>query len=403
MMVWFKIAMKSIWSRKIVALLLILAIALSTMTLIGMERLKESAKTGFSNSISGTDLIVGARTGDVQLLMATVFKVGRPIANVSWGSIEKIASSSEVSWVVPISVGDSHEGFPVVGTTNDYFKFYRYGNKREMSFRIGSGFGGDFDAVVGSKVANELGYYLGDTIQLAHGAGDHISHHHDEVFKISGVLNPTGTPIDSSVIIPLMGMEAMHHEGEHYHGATHPKAVTAAFIGLKSKFRIFTMQQKINKWEAEPLMGIVPGIVLAQLWNSLQLLDNILKGLGVLLVSIALLGVMVAFIMLVTHRKQEIVTLRIIGAHPRHIVALIITEVCVITFLGIGLGVTISIMASRLFEPMLTQWMGFTFQETGLSWYEIKWAVIVMVAALITSMFPAWKAYSSSVSKGVHV
>ena len=128
-MSWFKLTIHSLLNRKLPSALLIISIAISGMLLIGVQKIKDSAKQGFSHSISGTDLIVGARSGSIQLLLYTVFRQGQPIANMSWDSIQNIQQLPTVEWVIPISLGDSHRGFPVVGTTRTYFDHYKYQKK----------------------------------------------------------------------------------------------------------------------------------------------------------------------------------------------------------------------------------------------------------------------------------
>ena len=129
-MTLFRLTLKSIQSRQWISLLLMGSIALSVMLLIGVQNIQLSAKKGFSRSISGSDLIVGARSGDIQLLLYTVFRKGTPIANMSWDSFLDIQSMRSVKWAVPISLGDSLNGFPVLGTSMDYFKYFRYGQKK---------------------------------------------------------------------------------------------------------------------------------------------------------------------------------------------------------------------------------------------------------------------------------
>ena len=165
------ITLKSILSRKLITTLLILSIGLSALLLIGVQKIKVSAKESFSRSIYGTDLIIGARTSDIQLLLYSVFRQGTPLANLSIDSLTIIENYSEVQWVIPISLGDSHNGFPVMGTTENYFNHYRYQNNRPISLKSGTTFTNDFDIVIGSEVADKLNYKIGNTLYLSHGLG----------------------------------------------------------------------------------------------------------------------------------------------------------------------------------------------------------------------------------------
>jgi putative ABC transport system permease protein len=166
-----RLALASLANRRAAALLTVLAIALSVALLLGVEKVRRGARDSFAATISGTDLIVGARTGDVQLLLYSVFRIGNATANVTWRSYEEVAARPEVAWVVPLSLGDSHRGFRVLGITPAYFERYRYRRDRPLAFAAGGPFGGLFDAVLGADVAEALGYRLGDPLVVAHGLG----------------------------------------------------------------------------------------------------------------------------------------------------------------------------------------------------------------------------------------
>ena len=116
-----RLALQSLRNRALTASLTVLAIAFSVMLLLGVEKVRTGARQSFADTISGTDLIVGARSGAIQLLLYSVFRIGNATNNVTWKSYSDIAKRPEVDWIVPISLGDSHHGFRVLGTTPDYF------------------------------------------------------------------------------------------------------------------------------------------------------------------------------------------------------------------------------------------------------------------------------------------
>ena len=122
----FVLALKSLRNRKFTTLLTVATIALSVTLLLGVERIRKEARTSFTNTISGTDLIVGGRTGPVQLLLYSVFRIGYATNNISWQSYEEIARNPNVKWSIPISLGDSHQGYRVMGTSDEYFKYFRF-------------------------------------------------------------------------------------------------------------------------------------------------------------------------------------------------------------------------------------------------------------------------------------
>lgn len=222
------LSLKSLRHRKFTVALTVVSLALGVALLLGVERMRREARSGFTNTISETDLIVGARTGQVSLLLSSVFRIGNPTQNISWETYQKIAKNPQVAWTIPISLGDTHRGYRVLGTTASYFEHYRYGSKRALALRIGAVFDDTYDAVLGAEVARSLGYQPGDAIVLAHGTGDvSFVDHDDKPFRVSGVLEATGTPVDQTVHVSLAGIEAVHagwegHAGDGHEGHDHP-------------------------------------------------------------------------------------------------------------------------------------------------------------------------------------
>ena len=205
------LALKSVLNRKVTAILTILTVAVSVILLLGVERVRTEAKSSFANTISGTDLIVGGRSGQVNLLLYSVFRIGNATNNIDWKSYQEFSQHKAVKWAIPISLGDSHKGFRVMGTNHSYFENYRYGSKQPLTFQQGKEFNELFDVVIGADVAKKLDYKIGDQIILAHGISDVAFSRHDNLpFKIVGILAPTGTPVDKTVHVSLEAIEAIH-------------------------------------------------------------------------------------------------------------------------------------------------------------------------------------------------
>ena len=163
------LALRSIWARKMTALLTIISIAAAIFLFVAVENLRQGARTSFEQTLSDTDVIVGARSSPIALVLYSVFQIGDPTNNVTWESYKDISARSDVAWAVPISLGDSHKGYRVIGTTADYFKHYKYADKQTLAFENGQQFDDLFDVVLGAQAARELGYQLGESLTLSHG------------------------------------------------------------------------------------------------------------------------------------------------------------------------------------------------------------------------------------------
>ena len=346
-----RLALASLKSRWLTVGLTIFAVAMSVALFLGVEKLRNGARGSFSDTISGTDLIVGARSGSVQLLLYSVFRIGNATNNITWESYQNILSRPEVSWAVPISLGDSHKQFRVMGTTEAYFDRYKYRGDRPLEFAAGQRMADLFDAVVGADVAAQLGYKVGDPIVVAHGLAS-FSEHEDTPFRIAGILAKTGTPVDRTVIVSLEAIEAIHVDwksGAQKPGAPtpveviramdlQPKAITAVMLGAQSRLKIFSLQRAINEYPQEPLLAILPGLALQELWGIVGIAETALVGVSAMVVVTALLGMAAMLLASLNARRREMAILRAIGAGPMTVVGLLLIEALLMAAVGAALG-----------------------------------------------------------------
>ena len=411
-----RLAAKSLSNRAGTALLVVLSMALSVALLLGVERLRDQVRDSFASTISGVDLIVGARSGPLNLLLYSVFRIGEPTANVSWKSVEWIATQPQVDWVVPLSLGDSHRGFAVLGTTTDYFDHYRYARDRSLQFAYGERFDDLFDAVVGANVAQQLGYQLGEQIILAHGGGKvSLMDHADKPFRVVGILAATGTPVDNTVHVSLQAIEAIHADwlaGAPLPGMQltaeqvrqrdlQPRAVTALMVGLKSRVAVFHVQRAINTSADEPLLAIIPGVALQQLWQMMALAENALALVAWMVVLVALVVMLTALLTALNERRREMAILRAVGARPWQIFALVIGEGLLLTFLGVAAGALLLQLGSALAAPWLSARLGLTLTLSAPVAKEFALVGVVVLAGLLAGLWPAWRAYRQSLVDGL--
>ena len=412
------LARKSLWNRRSTAGLVVLSIALSVVLLIGVERLRTDARANFTQTLSGTDLIVGARGSAVNLLLYSVFRVGDATNNVSWQSYRALQARPDIAWTVPLSLGDSHRGFRVLGTDTAYFAHYRHGEGRQLRFAAGTGFDDLFDAVLGADVAHHFGYRVGDTLTLAHGAGRHsFAEHADKPFVVCGILAPTGTPVDRAVHVGLSGIEAIHADwiaGGPIPGlklsaaavrkrALTPKSITAVLVGLKSGTQVFAVQRAINEFEAEPLMAILPALTMQQLWDVLAVGETVLLGVAALVVVCGLLAMMTALMTGLNERRREMAILRALGARHIDIVGLVLGEALLLTVAGIALGLLLLQALLLCGLPWLNQRVGLGLTGWPPSHTEFALLGGVVLAGILAGLLPALRVYRHSLADGLTI
>lgn len=411
------LALKSVLNRKATAILTILTVAVSVILLLGVERVRTEAKSSFANTISGTDLIVGGRSGQVNLLLYSVFRIGNATNNIDWKSYQEFSQHNAVKWAIPISLGDSHKGFRVMGTNHSYFENYRYGSKQLLTFQQGKEFEQLFDVVIGADVAKKLDYTIGDQIILAHGISDVAFSRHDNLpFKIVGILAPTGTPVDKTVHVSLEAIEAIHVGWESGANLGHtpdaetlktydfqPQQITAMMLGLNSKIQTFALQREINNYRQEPLSAIMPGIALHELWGMMAVAEQALLIISGFVVVAGLLGMLSSLLTSLQERRREMAILRAMGARPRHVFGLLISEASALTFLGITLGVAVLFALIAVVAPIVQQSYGINISISAITPHEWKLLMLVQVAGIIIGFIPAFRAYRQSLSDGMTI
>ena len=415
---FYKLIFVSLWSRRTSIILMLIAISLSVSLLFGVEHLRREAKESFTKTISGTDLIVGARSGQVNLLLYSVFRIGNATNNISWESYKDIILDKNVEWSIPISLGDSHKGFRVMGTTETFFEKYRYGNKMLLSFKQGQKFKNVYDVVLGSQVAKELKYKVGQKIVLSHGVGKvSFSKHDDKPFEIVGILEPTGTPVDRTVHISLAGIEAIHidwqHDGAKMPGLKisaedalkhdlNPKVITAFFIGLKSKVATFNLQRKINTYKQEPLVAIIPGLALVELWRIVAFVENLLVVISAFVVVTGFIGMITTLLAGLNERRREIAIFRSIGANPTYIFLLLMVESIFLATIGCLIGIINVALILTLLKPLLITQYGLFISANFFNTYMLMIVGLIIFVAAILGLIPSIVAYKCSLKDGLN-
>ncbi|KAB7614274.1 ABC transporter permease [Amylibacter sp. SFDW26] len=412
----FRLAFGSLMARALTVGMTILAIALSVALFLGVEKVRTGAKASFADTISGTDLIVGARSGSVQLLLYSVFRIGNATSNLSWESYQDIAARSEVDWIVPISLGDSHRQFRVMGTTTAFFDRYKYRSGQSIKLKDGAVMSDLFDTVIGADVAATLGYRVGDPIVVAHGLAS-FTEHEDQPFRISGILEKTGTPVDRTVMVSLEAIEAIHVDwksGAKIPGKStpadvirqmelQPQAVTAALVGVKGRLQVFGLQRAINEYKQEPLLAVLPGVALQELWQIVGIAETALIGVSGMVVITALIGMMATIFSSLNERRREMAIFRAMGARPRVILGLLVLEASLMAAIGAVLGLVFLYVGLAIAQPLVDSAFGLWLPIDAPTAREVCVLLAVIAASAIVSLVPALRAYRLSLVDGMMV
>ncbi len=415
-----RLALASLNNRRFTALLTVFAIALSVCLLLAVERIRTETRASFASTISGTDLIVGARSGSVNLLLYSVFRIGNATNNIRWDSYQQLAGHPQVKWAIPLSLGDSHRGYRVLGTSPGYFEHYRFGRQQPLQLAEGRAFADDpFEVVLGAEVAQSLGYRLDERIVLAHGVAKvSLVQHDDKPFRVVGILRRTGTPVDRTLHINLAGMEALHVDwrgGVPARGAgrvsaeqaraldLQPQQITAVLLGLNSRIATFALQREINQYRGEPLLAVLPGVALQELWSLMGTAEQALFVVSLFVVLTGLIGMLTAILTSLNERRREMAILRSVGARPWHIAGLLVIEAFALALAGAALGLTLLYVGIAVAQAPLQQFYGLYLPFGWPSGYEWRLLGAILLAAVLMGAVPAWRAYRQSLADGLSI
>ena len=407
------LAIKSLISRKVSVILTIVSLTLSISLYLSIDTLRIGAKKSFFGNVKTGDLILGSRSGEIQLLLYSLFQIGNPTNNISWDSYKEISKNPDIEWIVPISLGDSHKQYRVMGTSKAYFERYEYRNAKKLAFQNGSIFTDLFDVVIGSDVAKKLNYNLNDNIVIAHGISSK-SLHDEFPFKVKGILKKTGTSVDRLVLVSLEALEVIHKDwkagikipnakksNNNNYNDLEPKEITAAIIKIKSPIKVFQIQRQINKYEFEPLQAIIPGISLSKLWQIVSVTENIMLLISVMVIISSFIGMTAILYSTLNGRRQEMALLRIVGASPYTIFTLMITEALIIAISSIFISIFLIQVLALIFFPILDQNFGLYLEKKFLSVKDLLFLLSVLFLSVIVSIFPSLKASKDSINEGI--
>ena len=411
-----KLTLSSLYARLLTVGMTVFAISLSLMLYLSVEKLRSSAYTSFTDTISQTDLIVGSRTSSVQLLLYSVFRIGNATNNITWESYEDIVNRDEVDWAVPISLGDSHKGFRVMGTTSDFFEKYKYRGGQSIMINKGNYFSDLYDVVIGAGVAEKLNYELETPLVVSHGLQS-FTKHDDQPFKVAGILEKTGTPVDNTVIVSLEAIEAIHVDwssGTKIQGQTtpvdqirqmdlSPKNITAALIGVNSKLQIFGLQRWINEYPEEALSSILPGVALQELWRIVGVVENLLLSISIVVIFTTLVGMAAIVFSSLNERRREMAIWRAMGASPKTVIGLLMLEALIISVLSIMVSVIFIYTLLFFMQPWIDSNYGILVNVEMVSSKDILIFMLFIIASLIVSLLPALRAYWFSINDGMTI
>ena len=404
----FKLARLSwryLWSRPLAAVLnlLVLTLGLAAITLVLL--VATQLDKAFERDLAGIDLVVGAKGSPLQLILAGVFHIDVPAGNIPLQEVQALQKNPLVAQVIPLSLGDSYQGFRIVGTTPDYVAHY------EATLAEGALWQQPMDAVLGASVARGIvkashadAPLVGATFIGSHGlggsgGGGHA--HGNHPYRVSGVLAPCGCVLDRLILTGSESVWMVHetataNDAEDLEILKEEREVTVALVRYRTPMAAITLPRQINADTA--LQAAAPAIEVTRLLRLLGVGADVLRAFGGVLLAVAALSVFIALWNAVRERRADLAMLRMLGAPPGRVAGLVLCEALWLAALASALGL--------LLGHALAHGLGWALQAQGLLpvtgwiWLPAEAGVPLLAAgvAALAALLPAVQAYRTDVA-----
>lgn len=390
------LAFRYLWSRPLAALLNLLLLTLGLASITFVLLASEQIDRAFQRDLAGIDLVVGAKGSPMQLILAGVFHIDVPPGNISLADVELLKRQPQVAQLIPLSLGDSFRGFRIVGTNADYLAHYH------LVPAQGTAWSQPLEAVLGANVARDTGLKTGNSFTGSHGLGGGGAGHAEHPYRVTGVLAPCGCVADRLILTATESVWEMHEMhakpgAGHDDGDDAKHEVTMALITYKSPLAAVTFPRYVNS--STGMQAAAPAIEVSRLLRMVGVGSEVLRGFGAVLLATAALSVFIALWNAVRERRADLAMLRMLGAPPAKVAALLLCEAwwlaLLAAILGLAGGHALAALVGALLEAQRSLPMTGRLWVPAEAWVPVAAAAVATVAALI----PAVSAYRVDVAQ----
>jgi putative ABC transport system permease protein len=389
------------------------SVALASGLVVSVFAIEAQTREAFGGGQVGFDAVLGARGSQLQLVLNTVFHLETSPGNIPWSLYTQVRDTPGVRLAIPYATGDNYEGFRIVGTTGEVFTKFEYQEGKQFKLAQGAFFDESrAEAVIGSYVAQKTGLKVGDEFHPAHGLAEMGGEEHHDHYIVVGILEPTNSPSDRVLWIPIEGIFRMsgHHlrgSGEDYQskpGEAIPdehKEVSAVMLKFANPMTGFSMETTINKQGKVATLAFPIGRVMAELFDKLGWMSRILVLVAYLVVGVSGAAILASIYNTINERRREFAILRALGARRRTVFSAIVTEAAVIALLGSLLGFVVYAIVLGATAYIVKQQTGVVLAIWQM--HPALWMTplgMTLVGAL-AGVAPAIKAYATDVAENL--
>jgi len=305
-------------------------------------------------------------------------------------AVQALAGHPMVASVIPISLGDNFQGFRIVGTSHAYPQHY------QATLTRGRLWEAPMQVVLGATVARQLGAALGDTFVGSHGLGGNGHAHGDSAYTVVGILAPGGSVLDRLILTDTASVWKVHEDHTAVDADDRAvmeveREVTLALVRYKTPMAALSLPRYVNT--RTEMQAAAPALEITRLLSMLGIGTDVLRAFAGVLLLTAGLSVFIALWSAVRERRADLALLRMLGAPPGKIAALLLTEALWLGVLAAGLGVTLGQGMAALIGRMLA--LDNSLLIGGLVWPPELWVVpaLALGVSLAAAALPALGAY----------
>ena len=387
-------AWQFLWSRPLAAALnlLLLSLGLASITLVLL--VNHQIQQAFARDLAGIDVVVGAKGSPLQLILSGVFQIDTPTGNVPLADVQALKANPQVAKLIPISMGDSFKGYRIIGTTPDYVSHYA------GVMASGALWQAPMQAVLGAKVARDTGLRVGDSFVGSHGLGGGGHAHGQTPYVVTGVLAPSGSVMDRLILTPTESVWRVHEKDTALDAADQKileeeREVTLALIQYRSPLAAVTFPRFINT--STNMQAASPALEVSRLLGLIGIGADVLRAFAGVLLLTAGVSVFIALWSAVRERRADLALLRMLGAEPRQLAALLWCEALWLALLASLLGLALGQGVAALLAVALD--VDKSISLAALNWPVALLAVpaLALGVAVASALLPTWEAYRVSV------
>ncbi len=373
------------------------SLALAAGLLMTVWVVKTQSQRTFTQTTAGFDAVLGVRSAKLQLVLNAIFHLEASPGNLAWADYEQVKQHPAVKTAIPIAVGDNYHGWRIVGTVPELFSEVEYNDGKKYALAGGRFFeAGKNEAVVGSFVAQQLGWKEGTTFHPFHGLAFDESHEHEENYIVVGVLAPTNSPADRVIWTPLEGVQTM--SGHNPAAATE---ISAVLIQLRSPTAGFMLDLMYNKQGNRLTFAYPVGAIVGELFAKIGWFDRVLALVAYLVALVAAGSVLASIYASMSARRRDIAILRALGAHRRTVFGAVVTEATAIGVLGAVVGFLVYFVLMVIVSNIIRVQTGVVLEICA--WHAVLWVcpLAMIVLAALSGVVPAIKAYRIAVAEAL--